>query len=56
MSRLCLTMFVGVLSRDVGLKLNLVTILNVSALYIFYKVIQELYQDISILQKYFLHP
>ncbi|MFS7928759.1 hypothetical protein Hanom_Chr04g00324521 [Helianthus anomalus] len=34
MSRLCPTKFVGVLSRDVGIKLNWVTTLNTSALYI----------------------
>ncbi|KAJ0621219.1 hypothetical protein HanRHA438_Chr01g0006051 [Helianthus annuus] len=34
MSRLCPTKFVGVLPRDVGIKLNWVTILNMSALYI----------------------
>uniref|UniRef100_A0A251THY0 Uncharacterized protein n=1 Tax=Helianthus annuus TaxID=4232 RepID=A0A251THY0_HELAN len=37
MSRLCPTKFVGVLSRDVGIKLNWVTILNTSALYILLK-------------------
>ncbi|MFS7955953.1 hypothetical protein Hanom_Chr07g00648831 [Helianthus anomalus] len=34
MSRLCPTKFVRVLSRDVGIKLNWVTILNTNALYI----------------------
>ncbi|MFS7913777.1 hypothetical protein Hanom_Chr02g00145711 [Helianthus anomalus] len=34
MSRLCLTKYVGVLSSDVLIKLNWVTILNASALYI----------------------
>ncbi|KAJ0914900.1 hypothetical protein HanPSC8_Chr06g0243811 [Helianthus annuus] len=37
MSRLCPTKFVGVLSCDVGIKLNWVTILNTSALYILLK-------------------
>ncbi|MFS7919179.1 hypothetical protein Hanom_Chr03g00209761 [Helianthus anomalus] len=34
MSRLCPTKYVGVLSHDVLIKLNWVTILNASALYI----------------------
>ncbi|KAF5756430.1 hypothetical protein HanRHA438_Chr17g0824621 [Helianthus annuus] len=37
MSRLCPTKFVGVLSRDVGIKLNWVTILNTSTLYVLLK-------------------
>ncbi|KAJ0532162.1 hypothetical protein HanIR_Chr09g0393651 [Helianthus annuus] len=34
MSRLCPTKFIRVLSRDVGIKLNWVTMLNTSTLYI----------------------